>query len=73
MKSKIFRLNYTDILKGALIALIGSVINASYQMAEAKAFSWEDLGWATLYAVSAYLVKNLVTNSNDEVLKPEKP
>jgi len=76
MKSKFFNLNWKDFLKGLAVAIATAVITSLYQkITEGKLFDIETLkaaGIAGLAALLAYLLKNLVTNSQDQILTPEK-
>ena len=73
MKSKLFRLGWRDLLKGGYVAIITAGLTSLAQMFSAHAFSWADLGYAVGAATAAYLVKNLITNSEDKILKREEP
>jgi hypothetical protein len=70
MKSKFFNLNLKDFLKGSIVAVLtalgtflGSVSNADLA----------SIGKAAIIAFLAYLVKNLFTNSDGQILKIETP
>ena len=72
MKSGLFKLNRHDLIKGIYLALIVAVLTSVYQMASAQAFSWGELGYALLSSVASYLIKNLITNSDDKVLRKDE-
>lgn len=77
MKSGFLNLNWTDLAKGLLVAVIGAILTAVYQAIEAGTLAWTWAFWqpivlAGLGAGIAYLIKNFFTNSQDEVLKKEK-
>ena len=77
MKSKMFSLNGKDLLKGFVVAVSMSVLTGVYAAIEGGnfAFTWaffQPVLITGLGAGIAYLIKNLFTNSNDEILKSEK-
>ena len=76
MKSKLFTLNVRDFLKGLLVAVLTAVITFAYEAIQTgELFSMaalKKMGLVALGAMLAYLLKNLFTNSQDEVLTPEQ-
>ena len=74
MKSSIFTLNKADFLKGLIIAVITAVITILYNTVQvgSLAFDWKAISTAAASAALAYIMKNLLTNSEDEFLKKEK-
>lgn len=77
-KSKLFNLDVKDLLKGALMIVISSVIAGLYQLVNAgdlaALFEWATLKPILLTGLGAglaYILKNFVTNSEDKVLKKE--
>ena len=74
MKSSIFTLNKADFLKGLIIAVITAVITILYNTVQvgSLSFNWKAISTAAASAALAYIMKNLLTNSDDEFLKKEK-
>jgi len=74
-KAKLFNLNVKDFFKGLIMAIITAVI--TFLANELQIGSSVDLtllkrmGIAAVIAFLSYLVKNMLTNSNDELLTPE--
>ena len=73
MKSSIFTLNKTDFLKGLIIAVLTAVITVAYNTVQTGtlSFDWKAISTAAASAALAYIMKNLLTNSEDEFLKNE--
>jgi hypothetical protein len=74
--SKLGKLNWKDLAKGAILAFIVAVLTGALQLFQGGQIEWTFVFWQpTIYAgitaLIAYLLKNLLTNSNDEILKPE--
>lgn len=73
--SNLFSLNLRDLVKGAVVAALAVIAAAVTTSLEAGAVptleQWKGIGWSGLMAGAAYLLKNLFTNSNDEIMKPE--
>jgi hypothetical protein len=75
MRSPFFQLNARDLFKGAVLALLTALITGVYELLQAGA----GLDWVTLkpvvltsvMALLAYLLKNLFTNTQGEILTPE--
>jgi EamA domain-containing membrane protein RarD len=74
MNSSIFTLNKTDFLKGLIIAVLTAVITVAYNTVQTGtlSFDWKAISTAAASAALAYIMKNLLTNSQDEFLKKEK-
>lgn len=73
MKSTFLNLNSTDYLKGLLIAVLSAVVTFLYTCIQAGdlVIDWKAIGMAALSAALAYITKNLLTNSKDELMKKE--
>lgn len=73
MKSSIFTLNKADFLKGLIIAVLTAVITVAYNTVQTGtlSFDWKAISTAAASAALAYIMKNLLTNSEDEFLKKE--
>lgn len=74
MNSSIFTLNKADFLKGLIIAVLTAVITVAYNTVQTGtlSFDWKAISTAAASAALAYIMKNLLTNSDDEFLKKEK-
>jgi uncharacterized membrane protein YvlD (DUF360 family) len=74
-KAKLFNLNLKDFFKGLVMAVITAII--TFLANELQIGSSVDLallkrmGIAAIIAFLSYLVKNMLTNSKDELLTPE--
>lgn len=73
MNSSIFTLNKADFIKGLIIAVLTSVLTILYNTVQTGSltFDWKAIATAASSAALAYILKNLLTNSNDEFLKAE--
>jgi hypothetical protein len=65
-KSRFLKLGLWDFIKGLIVSILSGLANAL-----AQPFTLKQLGIITLIVFLTYLGKNIVTNSNDEILKPE--
>jgi len=74
MNSSIFTLNKADFIKGLIIAIITAVITLLYNTVQTGSltFDWKAISTAAASAALAYIMKNLLTNSDNEFLKKEK-
>lgn len=78
MKSNFLNINLKDLLKGFIVAVVMAILTAVYTAIEAGnlAFTWEFFKPVLITGLGAgiaYLLKNLFTNSEDKMLKGEKP
>jgi uncharacterized MnhB-related membrane protein len=73
MKSAFFSLNTKDFLKGLIVSVLTSILTIVYTSVQAGSFAidWKAVGTAALTAALAYITKNYLTNSQDELLKKE--
>jgi hypothetical protein len=73
MNSPFLTLNARDFVKGLFIAILTAVVTMIYTSIEANnlVLDWKSIGMAALSASIAYIMKNLLTNSNDQIMKPE--
>lgn len=71
--SKLFSINAKDFLKGLFLVVLTSVITIVYQTLQTGllTFDWNVIGTTALTAGLAYILKQLTTNSNGELLKKE--
>jgi len=77
MKSNYLNLNWKDLLKGAILAFIVAVLTGALQLFQGGQVEWTFAFWSpTIYAgitaLIGYLLKNLLTNSDDKILTGEK-
>lgn len=76
MKSEFAKLNVNDLLKSLIVAGLSSVIMLILPILQAgnlpSIYELKSAAVAGLASASAYLLKNLLTNSQDQILKPEK-
>ena len=76
MKSKFLNLDLKDLLKGAIVAVVTALLTGLYELITAGG----DLTWlnlkpvllTSLAALISYLLKNMFTNSDGEILSREK-
>jgi hypothetical protein len=73
MKSNFLSLNSKDFIKGLLVSVLTSVITIVYTSLQAGSFTfdWKAIAMAALTSALAYITKNLLTNSEDQVFKAE--
>jgi hypothetical protein len=73
--SNYFSLNLKDALKGVAVAVVSSVLTALLTSLESgglpTGLEWKNIGIVGLTAGVAYIVKNLLTNSEGQLLKSE--
>lgn len=75
-KSKFGKLDWKDIVRGALLAFAVAFLIGAQQVFSGSEIEWTFVFWQpTIYAgvtaMIAYLIKNLLTNSEDEILTKE--
>ena len=73
MDSSFLTLNTRDFVKGLFIAVITAVITVVYTTIQTGtlSFDWKTISTTALSAALAYIMKNLFTNSNDQLLKKD--
>jgi Flp pilus assembly protein TadG len=71
--STFLSLNSKDFIKGLFIAVLTAVITMLYTSIEAGELmlNWKAIGMTAISAALAYITKNLLTNSNGQILKKE--
>ena len=73
--SQFFKINLRDLGKGVIMAILGSIVSALLVIVNTGTLptldEWKNVGMLGLMAGLSYLLKNLLTNSNDQFLKPE--
>jgi hypothetical protein len=72
--STFLNLNIEDLAKGLIITILTSVLTIAYNTVSAGSltFDWKSIGLAALTSGLAYLMKNLLTNSEGQFLGKEK-
>jgi hypothetical protein len=72
-QSSFLSLNTKDFIKGLLLAVLTTVITIIYNSLQAGdlTFDWKSIGTTALTTALAYVMKNLLTNSNDQFLGKE--
>lgn len=74
MKSDFFSLNWRDLGKGLVVAVITAVLTYAWTAYEAgglTSIDWKVVGSTAIISALSYLMKNLITNSDGEVAKTE--
>ena len=73
MNSSLFTLNSKDWIKGLVVAILTAVITVVYSTIQTGTLvlDWKAISIAGISAALAYITKNLLTNSNDEILTKE--
>jgi len=73
--SKLFQLNAQDVLKGIVIAALVTVLGSIQSILEAGELptqtEWMNIAKMAGAAIISYLLKNLFTNSQGQIAKPE--
>jgi len=72
--TKFFTLGFADLIKGFIVAILGAFIAGILDVLNTHQFptDFAPILYSSLASGLAYLLKNLVTNSDDEFLIPEK-
>jgi len=75
MKSPFLNLDTKDFLKGLLLVVLTSVITIIQESLNqgSLSFDWKAIGTTALTAGLAYMLKNLLSNSDGKFLKSEDP
>ncbi|MGE0076276.1 MAG: hypothetical protein AB7S48_00290 [Bacteroidales bacterium] len=76
MKSKFLTINVKDIVKALILTFITALLTGIYQLMQAGTLlTWESLRPVVISSIAAvigYLLKNVLTNSNDEFMTKEQ-
>jgi len=77
MKSKFLSINAKDIIKGFIVAFLTALLTATYQAIQSNEIQFTWLFWQPVLITSAgaaiaYLLKNWLTNSEDDFVHTEK-
>jgi hypothetical protein len=74
--SDFLKINLRDLSRGIVMAILGSVVSALLVIINNGKLptldEWKNVGMLGLMAGISYLLKNLLTNSNDQFLKKEE-
>jgi len=72
--SKFGTLNTRDFVKGLFMAAFGAAIGIIQSaLQDGTNINWKTVLISALVAAVSYLVKNLLTNSNDQIFRMEPP
>lgn len=72
MNSALGKLNGNDFIKGLILAVITAVLTAVYNTLESGSqIDWKAVATIGITAFIGYLLKNIASNSNGEVLKKD--
>lgn len=76
MKSTFLTVNVKDLIKGLILTVIVAILGSAIQFFEAGTVEWTWAFWqpivySSVGAGMAYLLKNLLTNSEDQFAKTE--
>lgn len=75
MKSELFKLNWKDALKGCVVAVLSAGLTAVVTVLQSGAFpttaDWKNIAMVAVTAGASYILKNFLTNSNDQMLKKD--
>ena len=73
MNSTFLNLNVNDLIKGLAVAVLTSVLTIVYNTLQtgSLSFDWSAIATAALTSAIAYLMKNLLTNSEGKMLKKD--
>lgn len=71
--SNLFNLNLKDLLKSLVVAVLAPIFGYLLEVLNANSFDFDlkKIATISLTAGLAYLLKNFITNSNDELLKKD--
>ena len=73
MKSKFLSLNSQDFLRGLVVSTLSAVLTIVYQTIQTGSltFDWKAIGTIAISSALGYIVKNLLTNSADQLMTTE--
>jgi len=75
MNTKIGTLSAYDFLKGLLVSMLTTTITMVYTCLEAGSikFDWHTIGVASLCSGVGYIIKQLLTDENGQIIGQKKP
>ena len=75
MKSSFLSIHWNDAIKGIIVSILTSTLTSIYDIISngglPTADQWKAIGIAGATAGVGYVIKNLLTNSNDQFAKTE--
>lgn len=75
MKSNLFNLNLQDVIKAIILTFITALLTSIYQILQTGTLltrvSLKPVVISSIAAALGYIIKNVLTNSNDQFLKGE--
>lgn len=73
MKSTFLSLNSSDFVKGLVLSVLTTIVTIVYSSLQSGSlsFDWKSILTAALSSALAYVIKNYLTNSQDQLLKKE--
>jgi hypothetical protein len=71
--SNYLSLNTIDYIKGLVVAILSSIATVIYNSVQANelTFNWTQIKMVAMCSALSYICKNLMTNSQNQMLKPE--
>ena len=74
MNSPFLNINFNDLGKGLILAVLTSVLTVIYTTVQAGSltFNWSLIATTALTSALSYLLKNLLTNSEGQTFKKDK-
>ena len=71
MKSKMFRLNLNDLIKGLIMTILSAVLATAYQLLMSDGLEWTSDDFKEILVIAlttgiSYLLKNYFTDSQNE-------
>jgi hypothetical protein len=70
--SKFLTLNWKDLVKGLLVAILGAIVAGVTSALQTNTFDLKAIGMGALVAGLSYITKNLFTNSDGAPLAKER-
>jgi len=71
-RSKLFFLNARDFAKGFAVAFISALVTFLTEHLQAnETFNWQQIGIVAGISFLSYMIKNLLTNSRDQLFKKD--
>jgi hypothetical protein len=69
-RSKLLKLGKNDYVKGLIVAILTAVLTAIYQtLTTGYVVSYKEVATVSVISAIGYILKNLGTNENGEILK----
>jgi hypothetical protein len=61
--SKLFRLGWSDLVRGLIVTILASGLGALMEALQAGAIDWRNVAIVALSAAVGYIIKNLLTDT----------